>query len=125
MERLARRGSSGSSAWTAGRPPRPRRCLLRVERYLPGTGTSNNQGILEATTNGAQSWVAEQAPDGTETKRISCATTSDCWITALADGVFATSDGGATWTQQDGAVGFEAPEAIACSDRDSHRSKTT
>jgi len=67
--------------------------------------TSNGNVVMEATTDGGNTWAPQALPSQVPTSytNISCSSISDCWAGGFNnDGpaMLATTDGGSTWTLQ-------------------------
>ena len=87
--------------------------------------STTETAIIDATTNGGSTWVAQTTPTGFQSLgSVTCVNASDCWATGVATtgvpSIIATTDGGGTWSTQIGLEGTDAmfgngsTQAIAC-----------
>jgi photosystem II stability/assembly factor-like uncharacterized protein len=67
-----------------------------------------------SATAAANTWTVQHTtPNGAELSDVSCPTTSNCWTVSYSGTIFATSDGGATWSPQSSG-GASLLSAVSC-----------
>jgi len=109
-------------------------CVNASDCWIVGiaANASASYGIVDVTTDGGAQWSAQTVPSGiVGLYGVTCVNASDCWAIgdqgsggslSVTPAIIATTDGGASWTQQTLPAGVDVSgdvqpaSGIACAD---------